>query len=83
MDGLSVQLYSIRDALAADLPGALARLKKAVELMPSAPQVRYQLGTLYRRMGQNEEAAKELDLFRQLQAEQARQTGSEGKPIQQ
>jgi len=26
MDGLSVQLYSIRDALAADLPGALARL---------------------------------------------------------
>jgi sugar phosphate isomerase/epimerase len=26
MDGLSVQLYSIRDAVAADLPGALARL---------------------------------------------------------
>ena len=66
-----------------DLPGALERLKKAAELMPSAPQVHYQLGTLYRRMGQNEEAAKQLDLFRRLQAEQARQTGSEGKPVPQ
>jgi Flp pilus assembly protein TadD len=66
-----------------DLPGALARLKRAAELMPSAPQAQYQLGILYRRMGQDADAARHLDLFRQLQAEQARQTGSDGNPARQ
>jgi Flp pilus assembly protein TadD len=64
-----------------DLTGALARLKKAVELTPSAPAVHYQLGTLYRRMGQNDDAERHLNLFRQLQAEQARQAGSDAKPL--
>jgi tetratricopeptide (TPR) repeat protein len=62
-----------------DLAGALARLKKAAELMPSAAQVHYQLGILHRRMGQSEEAERQLDLFRQLQAEQARQAGTAAK----
>ena len=64
-----------------DLVGALARLKRAVELMPSAPPVYYQLGILYRRMGQNDEAERQLNLFRELQAEQARQAGSDAKPL--
>ena len=64
-----------------DLSGALARLKKAAELTPSAPAVHYQLGTLYRRMGQNDDAERHLNLFRQLQAEQARQAGSDAKPL--
>jgi Flp pilus assembly protein TadD len=64
-----------------DLSGALARLKKAAELTPSAPAVHYQLGTLYRRMGQNNDAERHLNLFRQLQAEQARQAGSDAKPL--
>jgi Flp pilus assembly protein TadD len=63
-----------------DLDGALAKLKRAAEVMPSAPAVHYQLGTLYRRMGKVDEAERHLNLFRQLQAEQARQTGSDGKP---
>ena len=64
-----------------DLAGAMARLKKAAELTPSAPAVHYQLGTLYRRMGQNDDAERHLNLFRQLQAEQARQGGSDAKPL--
>jgi Flp pilus assembly protein TadD len=66
-----------------DLPGALARLKRAAELMPAAPQVHYQLGILYRRTGQNEDAERHLTLFRQLQAEQARQAGVAGTPSRQ
>jgi hypothetical protein len=38
-----------------------------------------QLGTLYRRIGQNENAERHLNLFQQLQAEQARQAGSDVK----
>jgi Flp pilus assembly protein TadD len=64
-----------------DLSGALARLKKAAELTPSAPAVHYQLGTLYRRMGQNDDAERHLNLFRQLQAEQAPQAGNNAKPL--
>ena len=53
-----------------DLDGALARLKRAVELMPSAQAVHYQLGIVYRRLGQNEEAERHFSLVRQLQAGQ-------------
>jgi len=60
-----------------DLEGALTRLKRAVELMPSTPAVHYQLGVLARRMGQNGEAERHLNLFRQLQRDQARQAASE------
>ena len=66
-----------------DLAGALARLKRAAELMPSAPPVHYQLGILYRRMGQNDAAEQHLNLFQKLQAEQARQAGSDAKPLRQ
>jgi Flp pilus assembly protein TadD len=65
-----------------DLAGALARLKKAAELIPSSPPVHYQLSILFRRMGQNEEAERHLNLFRQLQAEQARQAVPELMPPQ-
>ena len=53
-----------------DLAGAVVRLKRAAELMPFAPAVHYQLGILYRRMGQNEEAERHLNLSRQLQSAQ-------------
>jgi Flp pilus assembly protein TadD len=64
-----------------DIAGAAGRLKRAAELMPSAPQVHYQLGILYRRMGQNVDAERHLDLFRQLQAEQVQQGGAGAKPL--
>jgi hypothetical protein len=32
-------------------------------------------------MGQNDDAERHLNLFRQLQAEQARQAGSDAKPL--
>jgi Flp pilus assembly protein TadD len=64
-----------------DFAGALARLKKAAELMPKAPPVHYQLAVLYRRMGQNDDAERHLNLFRQLQAEQARQAAPDIKPV--
>jgi len=63
-----------------DFEGALSRLKKAVELMPSTPAVHYQIAVLYRRMERNEEAERHMKLFRELQADQARQTGSSAKP---
>ena len=59
-----------------DLAGALSRLQRAAELMPDAPQVHYQLGILYRRMGREDEATGQLTSFRQLQAEQVRQSGA-------
>jgi Flp pilus assembly protein TadD len=59
-----------------DNAGALDRLKKAAELMPSAPPVQYQLGIVYRRLGQNADAERHLQLFRQLQAEQAQGAGA-------
>lgn len=64
-----------------DLAGALTRLKKAVELMPSDPPVHYQLGIVHRRLGQTEEAEKHLNRFRQLQAESgAKPAGQAGPP---
>ena len=53
-----------------DFAGALTRLKKAAELMPFAPPVHYQLGIVYRRLGQNEDAERHFNLVRELQAKQ-------------
>ena len=59
-----------------DLEGALTRLQRAAELMPTTPTVHYQLGMAYRRMGRTKEAEQHLNLFRELERGQARQTGS-------
>ena len=64
-----------------ELDGALARLKRAAELMPSAAAGALPVGHPLRRMGQSDEAERQLNLFRQLQAEQARQAGSDAKPL--
>jgi Flp pilus assembly protein TadD len=63
-----------------DLPGALVRLSKAAEVMPSAPPVHYQLAIVYRRLGQNEAAEKHLQLHQQLRAEQALSQTSPSRP---
>ena len=64
-----------------DLDRSIGAVEESRELTPSAPAVHYQLGMLYRRMGQNDDAERHLNLFRQLQAEQARQAGSDAKPL--
>jgi tetratricopeptide (TPR) repeat protein len=48
-----------------DLEQARIRLEKAAEYMPDAPAVHYQLGLLYRRLGQPEKAQEHLRLSRQ------------------
>ena len=53
-----------------DLAGALTRLKRAGQLMPSAPPVHYQLGIAYRRLQQTDEAERHFQLYRQLLADQ-------------
>lgn len=45
-----------------DLPRARALLEKAVQHMPDAPAVHYQLGLLYRRLGETEKAEHHLRL---------------------
>jgi Flp pilus assembly protein TadD len=62
-----------------DLMEALTRLTRAVELMPSAAAVHYQIGVLYRRLGRTDEAERHLNAFRQLQADKAQQSGSAAK----
>jgi Flp pilus assembly protein TadD len=65
-----------------EFPGALAHLKKAVELMPSAPMVHYQLGIVYRRLQQPEQAERYFDSYRRLMAEQAQQAAPLKHPPQ-
>jgi Flp pilus assembly protein TadD len=48
-----------------DLEQARIRLEKAAEYMPDAPAVHYQLGILYRRLGQPEKAQEHLRLSKQ------------------
>ena len=63
-----------------DFTGALARLKRAAELMPSAAPVHYQLGIAYRRLEQNEDAKRHFQLYQQLQAQQRQQAASGTNP---
>jgi Tfp pilus assembly protein PilF len=44
---------------------ARTRLEKAVQYMPDAPAVHYQLGLLYRRLGQTEKSEHHLRLSKQ------------------
>jgi tetratricopeptide (TPR) repeat protein len=48
-----------------ELEQARIRLEKAAEYMPDAPAVHYQLGILYRRLGQLEKAQEHLRLSKQ------------------
>ena len=43
-----------------DLEQARARLEKAVQLMPDSPPAHYQLGLVYRRLGQPDKAEQHL-----------------------
>ncbi len=52
-----------------ELNEARARLEKAHESMPANPAVHYQLGLLYRRLGETEKAEHHLRLHRELEAE--------------
>jgi Flp pilus assembly protein TadD len=63
-----------------DFSGALAALKRAAELMPSVPLVHYQLGIVYRRLQQTENAERHFQLYRQLLA--GRQAQATGAPEQ-
>jgi tetratricopeptide (TPR) repeat protein len=55
-----------------DLQEARARLEKASQYMPSSFGVHYQLGLVYRRLGEIEKADQHLRLSRELEVEQAR-----------
>ena len=48
-----------------ELEQARIRLEKAAGYMPDAPAVHYQLGILYRRLGQLEKAQEHLRLSKQ------------------
>ena len=51
--------------LRGELDLARQRLEKAVDLAPDAPTVHYQLGLLYRRLGQTEKAKEHLGKSKQ------------------
>ena len=48
-----------------ELEQARTRLEKAVEFMPDSPSVHYQLGLLYRRLGQPEKSQQHFQLSKQ------------------
>jgi len=48
-----------------DLEQARTRLEKAVKYMPDSPSVHYQLGLLYRRLGQPEKSQQHFQLSKQ------------------
>jgi Flp pilus assembly protein TadD len=66
-----------------DLAGALERLKRAAEFMPSAPPVHYQLGIVYRRLQQIEEAERHFHLYRQLLADRMETAAPPTDPLRQ
>jgi tetratricopeptide (TPR) repeat protein len=49
-----------------DLPSAIAELETAEKLAPDIKATYYQLGTLYRRQGRQEEASRQLQVFQRL-----------------
>jgi tetratricopeptide (TPR) repeat protein len=66
-----------------DFAGALERLKRAAESMPSVPQVHYQLGIVYRRLQQTEEAERHFQSYRQLLADRMETATSPTSPLRQ
>jgi tetratricopeptide (TPR) repeat protein len=61
------------------LQEAVAALQRAVRLEPGMAQARYRLGQVYRRMGQEDLAQKELEAFQQLQEAE---TAHEGQRLE-
>lgn len=59
---------------------AVAALQRAVRLEPGMAQAHYRLGQVYRRMGQEELAEKELEVFQRLQESEAPQGPSKENP---
>lgn len=57
--------------LRGELNEALARLQKAEQYMPAVASVHYQLGLAFGRLGRKEEADRQMQLYRQLEKEQA------------
>jgi len=47
------------------LEQARTRLEKALQYMPDSPSVHYQLGLLYRRLGQPEKSQRHFQLSKQ------------------
>ena len=54
-----------------DLPEARTRLEKAVAYMPASPSAHYQLGLVYRKLGEAQKADEHLRRSRELEAAQA------------
>jgi Flp pilus assembly protein TadD len=51
---------------------AVDHLERAAQLAPADPNVHYQLGQAYQRLGKNDLAAKEFEVFQQLKAKKSR-----------
>ncbi len=47
---------------------AVDHLERAAQLAPADPNVHYQLGQAYQRLGKSDLAAKEFEMFQQLKA---------------
>ena len=56
-------------------PDAEEALRKAVLLSPGSVKAHYQLGILLGRTGRQEDAQKEIEMVRQLNAEEQKRTG--------
>ena len=57
-------------SLKRDYEESLKHLKAAAELRPNDPQLHYRLSETYRNLGRSADAQRELNLFRELNAEQ-------------
>jgi tetratricopeptide (TPR) repeat protein len=66
-----------------DFPGAIAALEKAVETTPLPDEAHYRLAEVYRRRGEMDKASKEIELFKKISEQKARQAEREGHEIQQ
>jgi tetratricopeptide (TPR) repeat protein len=53
-----------------NMEGALRHLRRAAQLNPNNSQIHYVLSRAYRRLGSNEEASKELQIYEKLEREE-------------
>jgi Flp pilus assembly protein TadD len=62
------------------IPEALAHLERAAQLDPKASRYRFALARAYRRAGRDRDAARELQAFQALKAEEDKLAAGAGLP---
>ncbi len=66
-----------------DYPGAIAALQKAVENTELPDEAHYRLAQVYRRMGEEEKARKEIEQFKQITEQRSKEAERERHEIPQ